>query len=273
MNERPATNQAAVPDPPRFVPRWFFVRRMQAMFFCGLLCLALGLVLGGALLGMFYYVGGRVLPTVDWRLDREHASATGVITSKGQLTYVHMGTRHPWRVGFEFSTRDGAVVDAVGYTFERSFAAASVGDPVAVEYAPADPWQARPVGGSASLMPMWAVVLVLAATGPQAVVGAALLIYSAARARSERLLLVHGAGAAGEVVRLRRVGYIHFGAQSPFDVYYQFRDHRGLEVADRDRTYHYRWAEALRPGDKVGVVYHRQSPNVSALWLHGTESG
>ena len=41
----------------------------------------------------------------------------------------------------------------------------------------------------------------------------------------------------------------------------------------RDRTYRYAWAERLKPGDKIGVVYNPVEPTANALWLHGMKEG
>jgi len=99
--------------------------------------------------------------------------------------------------------------------------------------------------------------------------GVTCLVLCVRRTRHARMLLTYGAGAEAEVVRKQRVSYIHFGSKSPYDVYYRFHDHYGQEVIGRDRTYHYAWAEALNPGDKVGVVYNPQSSAANVLWLHG----
>ena len=98
-----------------------------------------------------------------------------------------------------------------------------------------------------------------------------LLTLTRSRARNERMLLAYGAGADAQVVQVRRVWYIHFGSKHPYDVYYQFRGPLGREVIGRDRTYHYAWAQELKPGDKIGVVYHPELPEANVLWLHGKE--
>ncbi|MHC4064653.1 MAG: DUF3592 domain-containing protein [Planctomycetota bacterium] len=259
----------SVPDPPRQVPRWFFVRRMQAMLFCGVFFVCLNFVLFVALGIFFYFLGGQRLPTADLGLDRQHARADGVILSKQLVSHIHSGCQHPWKVDFRFTTPADRSVTATGYTFDAEMAGASVGDRIVVEYDPNDPSLARPVGGSVSAMPVWAWLVGLGSTGPLMVIGIVLLIIAFVRAETERNVLAYGVGTVAEVLRVRRIGYIHFGAQSPFDVHYRFNDHHGLEVTDRDRTYHYRWAEGLRPGDQVGVVYHPQASTCSTLWLHG----
>jgi hypothetical protein len=147
-----------------------------------------------------------------------------------------------------------------------------VGDPIVVEYDPSDPSRARPVGGSAGLFPPWAYGLTLALLGPEFAAAVALLLLAWWRARGERVLLGYGPGAEAEVVAVRRVMYIQFGRNRPYDVHYRFHDHRGVEVRGKDRTYHYAWAEALKPGDKVGVVYHPQLSAASVLWLHGGDA-
>jgi hypothetical protein len=155
MMLRPQDKPALVPDPPREVPRWFFVRRMQALAFSGVLFIFLAVVMGVVLSSVLYATTGQVSPAADLALDREHASATGVITAKRCMGNVTLGNRHPWQVGFSFTTRDGAAVEAVGYTLDPTLANQRVGDPIGVEYDPADPSPARPAGGTVAVMPLW----------------------------------------------------------------------------------------------------------------------
>lgn len=264
-----------VPDPPRAVPRWFFLRRMRVMVFCGLLLTGLGVVLGGGLPLFFYVVSGCVSPIADSQLDRNHSSTTAVIRAKKLVSHTEIGSRHPWKVTFQFVTPEGMTVDAVGYTYDQSLATGAAGDEIEVEYDPADPSRARPAGGSASLFPPWAFLLTWGLLLPESLGGPIMLIAAGVRARRQRLLLTHGAGAEAEVVQVRRIGYIRFGSRNPYDVYYRFHDYRGLEVTGQDRTYHYGWAEELKAGDKVGVVYNPRGPAANVLWLHGgdTRSG
>lgn len=271
MNER--EHRALVPDPPRAVPRWFYLWRVRSMVFCGVLFFSLGIGLGVGLPLCFYVLGGCVLPTVDFDLDRTHASSTAVITAKQLLAYTKVNGWHPWKMSFQFTTSDGRTVDGTGYTLDPSVGAKVEGEPLAVEYDPVDPSRARPAGGIASLFPLWAYGLTLALLGPELVIGAGLLLLAWSRTHSERLLLAYGPGIDAEVVDVRRVSYIHFGSKSPYDVHYRFYDHRGLEVIGKDRTYHYGWAETLKPGDKVGVVYHPNAPEANALYLHGSDVG
>ena len=273
MNNRQTDTSVGVPEPPRAVPTWFFVRRMQAMLFCGLLLVGLGLGLGGGLSLMFYLIGGRVSPMVDWDLDHNHAAAIALLTNKRFIAHTQVNSQHPWNVDFRFSTPDGTTVDATGYTYDQSFADKAIGELIPVEYDPADPSRARPAGGSAALTPPWVFFLLLAVIGPELLLGVVLLAVTWSQARRERELLTHGQGAQAEVVRVRRVGHIHFGSQSPYDVYYRFPNGHGPEVSGRDRTYHYAWAEALRPGDEVHVICHPDLPEVNALWLHGGDAG
>lgn len=271
MIRRPEDRPTQVPDAPRPVPKWFFMRRMWAMAFCGLLLTILGLAFGIGLPVFFYISSGGILPTVDLSLDRDHASAEAVITDKDYMRYTNINNRHPWRVSFRFTTPEGANADAVGYTLDRSFADREVGDTIDVEYDPDDPSLARPVGGSAAMPPLIVYLLVFAILVPEVIIGIILLMLTWTRARSEHLLLAHGQGADAEVVAVKKVWHISVGTKRPFDVYYQFTGSLGRKVTGRDRTYHYAWAEALKPGEKVGVVYHPQAPEVNVLWLHGRD--
>jgi hypothetical protein len=261
-----------VPDPPRAVPPWFFMRRMRAMVFCGVLFGMLGVGFGVGFPIMFYFLGGRTWPMVDWALDREHAVTTATITDKRWLSHTEVNGRSPWRVAFRFTTPDGRTIEARGHTWDPSVAGMSAGDPIEVEYDPADPSRARPVGGTAALFSKPVFLLIAGAVVlPQILIGVVLLVLVGVRARFERLLLVYGTGTDAEVVRVRWVGYITFGTRHPGDVDYQFVDDVGRHVTGRDRTYHYDWAEGVRPGDRVGVVYHPQSPATNVLWLHGKD--
>jgi hypothetical protein len=90
------------------------------------------------------------------------------------------------------------------------------------------------------------------------------------RAVRERHLLTYGVGVVAEVQQVWRASYISFGTKNPYDVVYRFHDHTGRPVQGKDRTYHYAWAEALRPGDPVGVIYHPFRSTENVLWLHGS---
>ena len=272
MIRRPDDKPPLVPDAPREIPGWFFLRRMRAMAFTGLLFTILGVVLGFGLPVFFYFLGGCVLPTVDLALDRNHALATAAITDKQYMRHTNVNSRHPWKIAFRFRTPGGTMVDTVGYTLNPSFADRQAGDPVEVEYDPADAWRARPVGGTAALMPLSAYLVILATVGPEFVLGLVLLGLTWTRARNERVLLAYGSGTDAQVIGVRRVWYIHFGSKSPYDVYYEFPGRAGRKTIGKDRTYHYAWAEALEAGDTVGVVYHPESPEVNVLWLHGKDA-
>ena len=262
---------ALVPDPPRAIPRWFIGRRMQGMLFVGVLFTVMGGALAVGLVVSLCVLGGSSLSMADWRLDRKHALATGVISNKELIRHVHVNGQHPWKVRFQFARSDGAPVEAAGYTYDRAMASKSAGDAIEVEYDPDRPARARPVGGYASAVPPWVLMLMAGAVGWEPVVGVLLLALVGRRARKERTLLTHGVGAEAEVVRVRRVSYITFGRQHPYDVHYRFSDHYGREMVGKDRTYHYGWAEGLQPGQKVGVVYDAYSPADNVLWLHGRD--
>jgi hypothetical protein len=266
------SHTVTVPDPPRMVPRWFYLRRMRAMVFCGVLLAGLGVVLGGGIPVLFYVLGDGISPVVDWKLDQRHASTSGVIIDKELKTHTQINSRHPWRIVFEFTTPDGTSVKAVGHSLDPSFANKKPGDPIEVEYDPTDPSRARPADGSASLLSLGMWWAISAPMGAMVLVGGGVLVTTGFLARNERVLLTYGAGAAAEVVRVRRVRSIHFGKHHPYDVYYHFRDHAGREMPGKDRTYHYAWAETLEPGDRVGVVYHPRCSSTNVLWLHGGDT-
>ena len=268
----PSSQTLIIPEPPRAIPKWFYLRRMRAMFFCGVLFTALGAGLAVGLSVFFWVLSGHTWPTDDLALNRTHASATATITEKECIRHINVGSTHPWKVSFRFTDAEDRTVEAVGFTYDQSFGNKVPGDMMEVEYDPAEPTRARPVGGSAAVLPLWAYLLGLALMGPDLVVGVVLLFLVRLRARGERILLVYGAGAEAEVARVKRLRHIRFGTRNPYDVYYEFTDHLGRRVAGRDRTYHYAWAEALTPGDRVGVVYNPQAPAANVLWLHGVDS-
>lgn len=261
-----------VPDPPRAIPRWFFLRRMRAMFYCGVLFTALGLGLGGGLTVAFVLLSGGAWPGTDLALDRHHEVSTATLLAKEVVRHVHVNSKHPWKLRFRFMSGSGREVEAVGFTYDASFANKEPGETLDVEFDPAEPSVARPVGGSVTVVHPWVYLLILGLVGPELLIGVTVLIVVWRRARAEGALLAYGSGAEAEVTRVQRLSHIRFNRQNPYDVYYQFTDHHGRHVAGCDRTYHYAWAEGLKAGDRVGVVYN---PNVSAanvLWLHGGAS-
>jgi len=142
-------DQPDIPDPPRPVPRWFFVRRMQAMVICGGVLGGLYLVIGIGLPILIHVLGGGGPPLANYQLDRHHVTTTGT------------------------------------------------------------------------------------------------------------------------VIRVQPVRYLSVGSKHPLDVTYSFRDQRDLEVTGCDRTYHYAWAESLKPNDSVAVIYNPRWPRINVLWLHG----
>ena len=260
-----------VPDPPRAVPQRFYLRRMRAMFLCGILFAVLGTVLGVGLPVLMLALADSALPTADLALDRNHASATATITDTEYMRHTRMKDSHPWKVSFRFTDEQDNPVEAVGFTYDQSMRDKAPGETIAVEYDPAQPTRARPVGGSASLLPLWAYALIMGLLLPESVGGVILLILVAVRARRERILLTYGPVAVATVTSVVRRSHIHFGSKSPYDVYYEFSDHLGRRVAGKDRTYHYDWAAALNTGDKVGVAYDPQAPAANVLWLHGAD--
>ena len=262
-------NRVAVPDPPRAVPPWFFVRRMQGLLFAGVFTFLFG-GLGTVVLGAVAYVaGGQTTPLDDWRLNRDHATATAVVTNRQMVTHSRVNGRHPWRVRFQFTTPAGKTVEAVGHTYAPAFDNTEVGQSIGVEYDPAEPTRARPAGGSAATMPLWFYGLMSVGFLPMPAIGIVLLATVWRKARRERYLLTYGVAAEAEIVGVELVRSVQFGRRHPFNVQYRFFDHRGVEVFGRDRTYHYAWAEALRPGDKVAVIYNPQWPAENVLWLVG----
>jgi hypothetical protein len=249
------------------------MRRMRVMAICGLVLAVVAGTFGGGLGVLFHYLGGGVSPLVDSQLDRHHATTMAAITELEYVSHANLNSRHPWKVTFRFAAPDETVISTVGYTLDQSFANKAAGDLIEVEYAPADPRRARPVGGSASLLPAWVYLVTIGVLVPEFGIGVGMLGLLAVRARNERTLLSYGAATEAEVVGVHRVSYIRMGTRSPYDVYYRFFDHRGIPTDGKDRTYHYAWAEGLRPGDKVAVIYSPASPAASVLWLHGDEVG
>lgn len=267
---RTRADSPVVPEPPREVPRWFFTRRMRAMWLCGLLLTVVGatLCLG---LGVFFLALGNH-PLADWRLDRRHAAATGVIRDKQRIDSVHLNSAHPWRVEFEFTLADGRTISAAGYTYDQKVAGLDPGAELAIEYDPEDPATARPVGGYVSVSPPWITAILAVALLPDPLIGLILLLVVWSRARRERLLLQDGNAAMAEVVSVSPMRAISFGRRHPFDVKYRFRDSVGQEITGRDRTYHYDWAAGLKPGDQVAVIYDPMRSESNVLWLHGDEA-
>ncbi len=268
MSDEFRESASTLPPPPRPVPRWFFVRRMQSLLVGGVILTAMGVVPGVGVSLLFWYIADGVWPAVDAALDRNHATATATITDVQLMRNINTPSGHPWKLSFEFVGPRGSAVRAVGYTQDKSVADTGVGGQIEIEYDPANPSRARPAGGTAALLPLWAFLLIWGIFGAQIIVGLALLAVMRVLARRERILLTHGVGADAEVLQIKRIGYIHFGSKHPYDVYYRFGDHKGHDVIGRDRTYRYAWAEALKPGDKVGVVYNPLSSSRSVLWLH-----
>jgi len=254
-----------VPDPPRRVPRWFFVRRMQALLFCGVIFT----VSGGGVLGIFAAASDPICPLADWELNRHAQTTTGHVTGTRLVEHTRSGSRHPWQVRFEFRTPDGSAIAAAGYTWDAAIGQKAPGDPLDVEFDPRQPAKARPVGGSVSLLSDPTLIFVPLMFAAEVVIGAGMLAAVAVQAAKERKLLAYGMGTTADIESVRRVGWIHFGSRSPYNVRYRFADYRGQEVRGKDRTYRYGWAEGLRPGDAVGVVYHPLRPSRNVLWLHG----
>jgi hypothetical protein len=262
-----------LPDPPRAIPKWFFMRRMRAMFAGGVVFTALGLGLGAGIILAVTLLGGGVWPGADLALDRHHEVTTATLLAKEVVRHVHVNSKHPWKLRFRFMSGSGREVEAVGFTYDSSFADKQPGETLDVEFDPAEPGVARPVGGSVAVVDLWVYWLILGLVAPEFGIGVTLLMVVWRLARAERALLAYGSGAEAEITRVERLSHIRFNRQNPHDVYYQFTDHGGRRVAGRDRTYHYAWAEGLKVGDRVGVVYNPHVPAANVLWLHGGESG
>ncbi len=248
-----------VPPPPREIPRWFFVRRMQGRLFAGALMASIGL---GTLVALVIW-SGHPPPGPDWSLDRRHKTAEGRITDVVFMPHYHHGSRSPYRVRFTFGTEQSRPINAVGYTFDASFALKRAGDVIPIEYDPSDPRVARPTGGWHSLFPWWTYAL----AGIGLVPGLFVLIILDVQVRRERALLATGEAVEGEVTGVRAYPYVHFGRRHPYDIDYAFRDARGTPHTGRDRTYLYAWARSLRERDLLIVIHDPIDPARNALWL------
>ncbi len=260
------------PDPPRAVPALFFVRRMQGLLFCGLMFTLADLAALGVAGVVMQGLGASPLPLADLRLDRRHGVATGVIINKAFVSSINNGSQSPWKVTFRFAPDDGPAVQASGFTYDQSLRYRQPGDTLPVEYDPANPSVARPAGGYVSCAPPWVSLIVVAAVAPMFLVGIGILIWIWRAARQERYLLIYGVGVEAEVLRVQPSSSVRFGSHHPYDVYYRFMDHTGQEIVGKDRTYRYLWADALEPGDTVGVVYNPVLPTANVLWLHGSDA-
>ncbi len=254
---RPSPMTVEVAPPPRLVPRWFFVRRMQVLFFSVVLATAQGLLI----LIVIGAITGHPPPGPDFWLDRHAQTARGRITSLRFLSHIHMGNRSPWEVGLEFRTDSGRIVRTKGYTFDD--VGIEVDAPVDVQYSPDHPQWARPDGGMASTFPYWLYPIV----GAPLIVGLVLLLVLWRNVARERRLLELGQAAPAEVTHVQRRKYIHFGRKNPFDVHYRLREPSGQETPGKDRTYLYDWAESLQPGDTVWVIHDPVDPRRSVLWI------
>ena len=123
------------------------------MFFGGVLLTGLGMLFGVGFPVIFYILSEGVPPWADLGLNHNHETTTAVMMEKKLITHTHSNSQHPWKVTFRFATADRQPVIATGYTYDQSFAEKAFEDVIDVEYDPADPTRARPVGGSASLVP------------------------------------------------------------------------------------------------------------------------
>lgn len=253
------TTPADVPPPPRDVPRWFFVRRMQALVFIAVFMTALGF----AMLGAVSVWSRHLPPGPDVGLDGHHRTARGRITRARYLANYHYGRRSPIEIRFTFQTPHAGLIAATGYTLDQSYRDARPGEEIEVEYDPAEPTVARPVGGFHGLFPAWAYLLL----GWPVLVGIGLMFPLVLAVHREQALLTHGHVAEAEVADVGEVWYIHFGRRHPFDVAYAFRDVNGRDATGCDRTYQYDWAESLQVGDRVFVIYDPITPQRNALWI------
>jgi hypothetical protein len=262
----------SIPDPPRAVPPHLYLRRARAMFFVGLIFTIVGPAAAVALLAATSATGAGISPFTDLLLNRSHSTVIATVLAKKLITSVHAGSEHPWRIDFHFERPDGKAVTAWGYTYDQELGNhLTPGDPIEVEYDPADPSRVRPVGGYAQPTPLWVSLLVLGLLGVQALIGAGMMAGAMLLARRQQKLLAYGVGTEAEVLQVRCVKSINFGSKHPYDVHYRFRDQYGASVVGRNRTYSYAWAEALVPGEKVGIVFNPCDPRENALWLHGKE--
>ncbi|MBN1341385.1 MAG: hypothetical protein JXQ73_01830 [Phycisphaerae bacterium] len=248
-----------VPTPPREIPRWFFIRRMQALVFT----MGFMIALGFAMIGVAVLWSGYPPPGPDWALNQQHREARARITGAHFMPRYHYGNRSPWEVRFVFETSDGRKVATVGYTLDPSFGPGQVGQWMPIEYDSDRPTIARPVGGMHSLVPWWIYPLF----GQPLILGFVLLPVLGVKIRRERDLLVRGEVAEGHVVEIKQSPYVHFNRARPYDITYTFRDFNRQERRGRDRTYHYAWAASLREGDPVVVIHDAMDGERNVLWI------
>jgi hypothetical protein len=262
----------AIPDPPRAVPPHLYLRRARALFFVGLILMVTGPAATIIVLAVMSATGAGISPISDLALDGNHTTTVATVTAKKLITSVHMNDKHPWRIQFTFERPDGGSVAAAGYTYNQELGKRlAPGDRIDIEYDPGNPVHARPVGGYAAPTPPWVALLVGSVFALEGLIGAGMFVGALLAARRDRKLLAYGVAAEGEVLEVRCCKSVSFGTKHPYDVYYRFRDQWGTDVKGHDRTYFYAWAEGLRPGERIGIVFNPRNPRENALWLHGRE--
>ncbi len=254
-----------VPLPPRGLPRWFFVRRYQALSFVVALMTSISL-LGSAL---FIAIAGEWPSTVDWTLDRHHVKTEGDILGLRQLSHIHINGQSPWEVRFEYATGQGQRVEAVGYTTDEAFKGKAAGQPLSVEYDPENPTIARPAGGSRTLLPLWVFLIPLIPL----LIASVLWVVLGVVVHRAKSLLQDGTAVEGRVTDIRVRRHIHFGARHPYDVHYTFCDPLGESSSGVCRTYRYAWAESLKSNSPVIIIYDPMNPRRNTLWVGQGDEG
>lgn len=194
-------------------------------------------------------------PTVDFRIRRNHTTATGTVTE-----VTRRGNRNPYRIAYTFTAGDG--VEYAGRSFSSRRRGLSGGNEVTVEYVPADPALSRIEGMRYASIPQTMYLLGLLFF----VVGGMIWTTGVLKFGRMRRLCEQGSVTTGTVVAARwnKLMRMKTSPRTPrrilYELRYRFRDDRGRERESSQRTYAVADSFDFKEGDTITVLFDRANP-------------
>ncbi|MDI9383978.1 MAG: hypothetical protein QM518_06735 [Verrucomicrobiota bacterium] len=260
-------NADELPDPPPRMVRPKAARaRVYGAYVTGYLLTGLAVGIGLGLPLLFFLIDGMRPPWLDTQLDRGGRSAEATIDSIERMEHTHINNQNPWKIVYHWTDSDGRRESGLGYLLDRDQGGLQPGDRLAIDYLPQATKVSRPTGGMAGVVPIWAYYLTIGLLIPELIGGVLCWRYARRQIAATHALLCHGTAVRAEVQGKRVLRFIRVNNRHPVDLDYRFHDEQGRPHTGRDRTYDVGWADHLKVGESIVVIFDPDFPDDNVIW-------
>lgn len=225
------------------------------------------LVFGGLWLGvglLFASIGGAVLwqqSTLDERLAREGADASGVVLSKSMRGGKNQ--EPTFNVEYRFAASNGRVTESTVKVDGKTWDALVEGEAVAVTYVRSEPGLHRVLGQDPEQLVLGWVFS--AVGGLLAIAGTLILWRATARRKFVEQLQREGARASAEVIEVAPTSFM-VNREPQWVIRYRYRDPLGRTHDGKTPPMPQEEARLWQPGDRGQVGFERERPQRS-VWF------